>query len=544
MPAVGARPSRPGGGRPAPWYSGIRPLLAATLRQEARATMAWIVLVSVLSASSIAAYRWIFPDAADREALALTMSSSPALELIFGPARDLMTNDGFNAWRAGMLGALLSGLMTILLVIRTSRAEEDSGRAELVAAGVISRRARLVVPVVAAVLASGALGALCFLLTWAFGGQPTPTLVLSANFTASALVFGALAALTAQLGSEAHTANWLAIGPMGVLYGARGYLDASDAPEWTQWLTPFGWFERTGPAAENDPRPLLAALGLTVVLLAAALVAAGRRDFGLGFVPLRAGRAAAPRLGVWVFPWRLHRASLAGWGLAFALLGIVMGTLSTSVGSILADNPVIAARIATGATSTAELSTVFIVTVLQLIGIVAAIMGTQIVLRVHAEELEHRLEPLLAGPLRRGRYLAANVLVALVATGCALLIAGAGIGLVNAADGTSIGFGEALYQGACTVPAVWLLVGLSTATVGACPGLRTIGWGGIVATFAITLLGPTFNLPEWALSISPMHHVPNVMADDAAWTGLAVVSAIALVLWAIGFAGFGRRDLS
>ncbi|SYZ34007.1 ABC transporter permease [Propionibacterium australiense] len=540
MPTAIASPPRLGVARPASGRTGVRALLAVTLRQECRSTAPWIVLVSALSASSIAAYRWIFPNPADRAALALTVSSSPALELIFGPARELMTNDGFNAWRAGMLGALLSGLMAILLVVRTSRADEDSGRAELVAAGVISRRARLLVPVVVTALASVVLGALCFLLTWAFGGQIAPTLVLSASFTASALVFGSLASLTAQLGSEAHTANWLAIGTMGALYVVRGYLDASNAPAWTQWLTPFGWFERTGPAVENDPLPLLAALGLTVAFLTAALVAAGHRDFGLGVVPLRAGRAAAPHLSCWVLPWRLHRGSLAGWFIAFALLGLVMGTLSTSV---LADNPVVASLIAAGATSTAELTAVFIATILQLIGIIAAIMGTQVIMGIRAEELDHRLEPLLAGPLHRSRYLAANVLVALVPSGCALLVAGTGIGLVNMADGTGIGFGEALRQAACTIPAVWLLVALATAAVGARPALRMIGWGGIVATFAITLLGPTFDLPEWAMSISPMHHVPNVMAGSVSWGGLTVVSAITLGLLAAGFAGFRCRDV-
>lgn len=121
--------------------------------------------------------------------------------------------------------------------------------------------------------------------------------------------------------------------------------------------------------------------------------------------------------------------------------------------------------------------------------------------------------------------------------------AGAGIGLVNALGGTAVAFGEALGQTACTVPAVWLLVGLATAVVGARPTLRPLRWAGIVAAFGITLLGPTFRFPDWAMSISPMGHVPNITADDAPWTGLLVVGGIALALLAVGFVGFGRRDV-
>lgn len=521
----------------------FRALLVVTLRQEVRAIAPWVLLVSILSASSVLAYRWIFPEPADRAALSLSISANPALALIFGPARDLMSADGFNAWRAGMLGALLSGIMTALLVVRGSRADEDSGRAELVASGIIGRRARLLVPVTVAALAALALGVVSFLLTWAVGGGAASSLVLSADFTASALVFAALAALTAQLASEASSATSMAVGTMGALYTVRGCLDASGAPSWTQWLTPFGWLERSGPALENDPLPLLAALVLAGALLAVALVMTGRRDFGLGLVLLRPGRAAAPRLTIWSLPWRLHRGALAGWALAFVLLGLVMGAMSTSVGSVLADNPTISALIAAGRADTTVLSFAFITVIDELLGIIAAVMGAQIVLRLHAEESEHRLEPLLAGPVRRSHELAATVLVALVATGGAMLVSGVGIGLVNTVRSTEVTFGDAVAQGVCTIPAVWLLVGLATATVGTRPALRPLSWAGIVATFGITLLGPTFKLPEWAMSVSPMHHVPSVLAEDPSWTGLAVVSAIAAGLLVVGPLGFGRRDI-
>ena len=69
--------------------TGTGPLLKVSLRQDARSIAPWIAGVTVLSASSILAYSWIFPDPADRRALAATLGSNPALSLIFGPARDL-----------------------------------------------------------------------------------------------------------------------------------------------------------------------------------------------------------------------------------------------------------------------------------------------------------------------------------------------------------------------------------------------------------------------------------------------------------------------
>ncbi len=84
--------------------TGTRPLLKVALRQNVRNIAPWVGLISALSASSILAYEWIFTSPAERATLSTTLGANPALALIFGPARDLATADGFNAWRAGQLG--------------------------------------------------------------------------------------------------------------------------------------------------------------------------------------------------------------------------------------------------------------------------------------------------------------------------------------------------------------------------------------------------------------------------------------------------------
>ena len=66
----------------------------------------------------------------------------------------------------------------------------------------------------------------------------------------------------------------------------------------------------------------------------------------------------------------------------------------------------VSALLVSGRMDEDELSSAFIVTTGQLLDVVAAVLGTQIVKRVRAEELDRRAEPLLAGPLRRDRYLA------------------------------------------------------------------------------------------------------------------------------------------
>jgi ABC-2 type transport system permease protein len=536
--------ARTAGGRGSSILTGTRPLLSVSLRQDLRNIAPWVALISALSASSILAYAWIFPDPSDRQQLATTLGANPALSLLFGPARDLSTADGFNAWRAGMLGAFFAGLMAILIVIRNSRANEDSGQAELIASGVLARQSRLAVALLMAGVASLALGIVCFLLTIACGGGITATLILASTFAASGLMFAGAAAVAAQLGSDARTASSIAVASLGVCYVLRGYIDSSGASDWATWLTPLGWLEETRPGSSNNPWPLLLAVALAAVLVLAAFVLQGRRDFGQGMFPPRAGPAQAGIAGnVWGLALKLNQGSLISWLIAFAGLGLIFGNLATSIGDLVADNPAMAAILASGAVGISDFTFAFLVTILQIIAIIAAVMGVQIILRIHAEEIAYRVEPLLAGSLRRSTYLASNALIALLSTAFALVVAGTALGLVSGARDDTISVADVIWQAVVTIPAVWALIGLALAAVGAAPRLRLVAWLGIVATFGLTILGPTFNLPDWILDISPLRHVPNVTAASPDWTGLIWLSAFAAAFLAAGFIGFRRRDV-
>lgn len=525
-------------------FTGATTLLKASLHQDRRNIVPWVMLISVLSASSVLVYAWVFPDPADRAALTMALSANPALSLVFGPVGDLSTADGFNAWRAGQLGAFFAGLMAILVVIRTSRAEEDSGRAELIASGVLGRPARLAVSVLIAVIASVALGIVCSTLTVAVGGEVAASVTLAASFTASGLVFAGVGAVSAQIGADARTSSSLAIGVLGLFYVMRGYFDVSGADAWTAWVTPFGWLERTRAEGETNPWPLLLAVLASGVLVGTAFVLQSRRDFGQGLLAPRPGPARA-RLtaNVWGLALALHRGPLVAWLATFAGLGAIFGTLVTAIGGLLADNPAMAVLLAAGGADAADFSFAFVVTVLQIVAVIAAVLGVQVVLRVYAEETDLHVELLLAGSLRRSTYLASNVAVALVATALAMLAAGTSLGLVASSRDDTITLGDVVAQAAATLPGVWVLVGLAVAAVGAFPGQRVIAWLGVVATFALTLLGPTFKLPEWALGLSPLHHVPNVRAVPVEWGGVVALCLVAATLTAAGFVGFRRRDL-
>ncbi|WP_233575375.1 ABC transporter permease [Cellulomonas sp. PhB150] len=486
----------------------------------------------------------MFPTEESRQQLAATIGANPALAIIFGPANDLSTADGFNTWRCLALGGFLTALMAIFVVTKASRGQEDSGQAELLASGVMSRATRLSVAVLMAAIASLVLGVVCAVATGLCGGDWQAAWLLSATFTASGWMFAALTAVAAQLGSDARTTSTLAVATLGTLFVARGYFDSIEAPSWTNWLTPQGWMEYTQPGIDNIWWPLLLAIAFTAVVLVVAFTLQARRDFGQGAISPRPGPAVGRVRSSSALAWRINRSPLISWTIAFLLLGAIFGTLATSVPDLLAGDATISGLLASGAITPDDIVGEFLVTMLSMIGIIASVGGVQTMLKVRSEEMDDRVEPLLAGAVARTRYYSAHIVVALVGPTIGLLVAGLMVALVASSSDLGVSFGDVWLQAASIVPAAWTVVALAVLVVGARPQVEIAAWAGVLASFGLTLLGPTFGLDDWVLGISPFWHVPHLIAGPTDWTGLGWITLFTIGFIAIGTLGFRRRDLA
>jgi ABC-2 type transport system permease protein len=524
--------------------AGTAPLLRTSFRHNGRQLAPWIVLPTALSASSVLVYPVVFHTEQERAGLAATIGANPALGLIFGPARDLTTVDGFNAWRSLALGGFLAALGAIFTVTRATRGQEDSGQAELLASGVLGRASRLLTAVGMSLISSLLLGLVASLVTVACGGGWEASLLLGATFTATGWMFAGVAAVTAQIGSDARTANSMAVGTLGTLFMLRGFAYSVRAPSWTVWINPLGWMTETQPATGNHWWPLLPAVALTLAALGVAFALQAHRDFGQGAITPRPGPARGKDRSTWRLALRLNRGALITWTIAFAALGLVFGNLTTSITSILGSDSAVQKVFASGATTPEGLVSAFTVTILSLVGIIAAIPGVQTMLKIRAEELEDRVEPLMATAVSRARYYAANVILALAGPAVYVLVAGALIALLASGANLGISFGNAALQAMATIPAVWTVVAVAVMVVGVRPAVSLAAWLGVLVAFVLTLLGPTFGLADWVLGISPFWHVPNIQAAHPDLSGLLWITLFTAGFLTLGFTGFRRRDIA
>ncbi len=196
-----------------------------------------------------------------------------------------------------MLGfmAVLVGLMSVLTVTRHTRAEEETGRAELVRSAVVGRHAHLAAALTVAALADLALALLLALGLTGLGtdGVDGPgALLYGACHAAAGLVFAAVAAVTVQLTAHARGATGTALAAIGVAYVLRAAGDSGENGA-LSWLSPIGWVQRTYVFVDDDGWPLLLCLALAAACAATGFVLSTRRDVGAGLRPERPGRPHA-----------------------------------------------------------------------------------------------------------------------------------------------------------------------------------------------------------------------------------------------------------
>ncbi|AQZ63288.1 possible ABC antibiotics transporter [[Actinomadura] parvosata subsp. kistnae] len=525
--------------------TGTLTLLRLALRRDRVLLPAWIVVIVGVVVASASAIAELYPQAGQRIALGVTIGAAPALQALTGPVFDASSVGGLTAWRGVAMTSVLAALMSLLTVIRHTRAEEETGRAELVGACAVGRHA---LAASAVLLAAAANLLIALLITVGLAGQglpPAGALAFGLAVGGTGWVFTGVALLAAQLTEHARTARAIAAAALGLAFLLRALGDAAKV-EMLAWLSPLGWAQRMRAfAGERWWVVALFAVAGAVLVAAAALVAR-RRDLGSGLVPARPGvTEAAPSLrSPMALAWRLQRGVLLGWSVGFAVVGLLFGALARSVGDIVGDNPQLAAILAAMGGAGA-LTDTFLAAELGLLGLVAGAYAVQATLRLQGEEAALRAEPVLATAVARRRWILSHLVMAL--GGSAMVLAAGGLA-AGIAHGLRIGdpfgqggrmLGAALVQ----VPATWTLAGIAMLLFGLLPRLTVLAWVALLAFALLGQLGELLQLADWVRDLSPFAHVPRALGQPLDLGPLLWLGAVTAALLLAGMTAFQRRDV-
>ncbi len=532
-------PARPAGSN----FSGTLSILRLYLRRDRITLPLWVLLLSVpLATVYVGSIEKVYPTAAARAEFAASIMASPAQRALYGP----VYNDSVGAvgiWKAGMFHLLIA-VAVILTVIRHTRADEESGRTELIDSTAIGRYASLTAALMlcfGASIATGVIGAAGLL------GTDIPaagSLAFGAALAGSGLVFTAVAAVAAQLSPSARVARGFAFAVLGTAFTLRAVGDAGSGA--LSWLSPLGWSLQVRPYAGDRWWVLLLHLATTAVLTVVAYRLLAGRDVGAGLVAERAGPGTAGRsLGSVVgLTWRLDRGAVLVWSVGLCLYGVLMGSVAHGIGDELGDSTV-ARDIVARMGGTSALEQAFLAVAFAMLGMVAAAFAISLTLRLHQEEAAQRGETTLAGAVSRTRWLATHLVAALAGSAAAMLVAGAAAGLVYGIAADDVGGKVAIVVGTAAVqlPAVWLLSAVTLALFGLAPRFTPVAWGVLVAFIALYLIGSLARFPQWVLDLEPFAHIPRVGGGDFTAVPLLWLLVIDATLITLGTMAFRRRDV-
>ena len=538
-------PRRPTG-TPGSAFTGTLGLLRLYLRRDRIVLPLWVLLLSVpLASVYVGSIEAVYPTAARPRGVRRHRSwPAPRSARCTGNVYD----DSLGAtgiWKAGMFHVLIA-VAVILTVIRHTRADEETGRAELLDSTAVGRYASLTAALLLAGGASILTGVIGTAGLLTLDVPPPGSLAFGSALACSGLVFTAVAAVTAQLSPSARFARGVAFGVLGVR-----------ASPCVRSVTP-----------ARTRRP--------VVVLAAGLVAAGASVRGRPVL----GAAAAPGDHGRVGRRRLPAAAPAATSVAGliaerpgapAAAGPLRGHLRPGVAA--------EARLAdccgrSGCASTACSSAAWSTASATRSAaapprhrqsarrnrrrwsrrsspsrsacwqVAAAAFAISLTLRLHQEETT-------SAPRRCSPAQSAGS-VGWQAISCSRSSAAGGDpgrrpgrrpDLRPPAATSAASCRPCSRPRRCNCPRSGCSSAVTVALFGLLPRFTPVAWGVLVAFIAVYLLGSLANSPQWLLDLEPFTHAqrtPGQPFDAAPVIWLLLIDG---VLLAIGLLAFRRRDL-
>lgn len=536
--------------------AGLGLALKLGLRRDRVRLPLWVLGVAAFTAYCSEALLLAAPNPSDLKVMASLMSGAAGVVLVgpgygfAGPADP--THEAVFAGGYGLYIAILAACMSILLVTRHTRSEEEHGRLELLRALPLARQSSAAAALCLLLLANLLTAILCWgVLAWRF--DPVSSLLFVLGVAATGVIFGAIALLTAQLGSSSREANGLAFLALGIAFVLRGIGDvlgiANATTEtrgsWLSWLSPLAWPAQTRVFVEDRWWPLLFALLGAVALTALAAWLQSRRDLGEGLIAERAGRAEAGQLlvGPFTLALRTQRSSLIAWSVAGVAIGGSFGALAKGVGDSLgkSSDPII--LLALGGDPHRLIDGYLGITLL--FGVVlASCFAILSVQRLAVDEHSGRAEMLLALPLGRSCWGIATLATALLGVIAILLATGASAGAAAAAVQHDAGevarLTDAAMMYVVPVAAIACVAYLGFAIR---PTLIWLAWLVFGYGIFVSMLGGMLKLPNVMNQLSVFHHAGQPPFSWGRPGAMMLLGAAALLLILLANVRLHRRNL-
>lgn len=527
-------------------YSNTGVLARFMLRIDRVRIPVWIILLALLTFAVAIAFTDLYATDADREAIAETMKN-PAMSAMVGQGYGLdnYTNGAMMAHQMLLFSGLAVAIMSILLVARHTRGDEEDGRVEMIRSLPTGRLSN-VTATVAVVSGTNVLLALIIGFgLYALGIESMDlqgSLLYGVALGTIGIFFTAVTAVFAQLSENSRGTIGLSFMVLGVSYLIRSIGDAGN--EVISWFSPLGWVLGAEVYVNNYWWPIILTLVVSLAIIGGALYLNAIRDLESGFIPAKPGRRYASRylqspLGL---SFRLQRTGLITWTIAMVVLGASYGSVLGDLESFFAGNEMMQQLLqsADGFSLTEQ----FIPMLMSIMAMISTIPALMVIFKLKGEENKNRTEHLLARAVSRTQLLGGYFVISVVVSYVMLLMTALGFWSAGSAvmeDGISFSM---LHNAAVVyLPALWAMIGIAVLLVGFAPKLTGLTWLYLGYSFIVVYLGGLLQFPEWMSNLSPFGYIPQLPIEDFDFMKVSILTIVAVIFIVIGFLGYKQRDI-
>ncbi|UOQ48891.1 ABC transporter permease [Gracilibacillus caseinilyticus] len=520
-------------------------LLYLKWRQSWLASFIWTVSLVAVTVVVASAFTELFKSDQERNALSQTMEN-PAMTAMVGPGYGLddYTNGAMMAHEMLLFTAIVFAIMSILLITKLTRKEEEEGKFELIRSlpvGRLSSLSSAVILVSALNIFIGAVIAVSLSVGNLDGFSVEGSVLYGFTLAAAGLVFTGVAAVVAQLTETSRSTLGLSIGIMLIAYLVRAIGDVSN--ETLSRISPLGLILRTEVYVNNYWWPVMFTVLIYIILTLLAFYLHSYRDVGAGLLPSKPGRKEASKLlrsplGLIL---RLQRTTIISWLVALLLLGISYGSIFGDIESFFEGNDMLQQLLgdSTEYTMTEQFTTLLMV----IMSIFATIPAVISFLKIRGEEKKERNDHLLTTGISRHKlfYYYLGIAIVIGIAGLFIAIYGLWASSVTVME-EPIPLTNLIKAGFSYIPAMLSIIMLATVLYGLLPKWTSLVWAYVVFSFFTVYLGGLMDIPEWLSNLSSFAHIPQIPVEDFAATPLIIITIISIAGIICGQVAYRNRD--
>ncbi|QGH33364.1 ABC transporter permease [Gracilibacillus salitolerans] len=523
----------------------LRFLLRFNARQNWLASIIWALSIVGITVVVAGAFVNLFGSTQERDTMAQTLEN-PAMVAMVGPVYgiDNYTTGAMMANQMLLFTAIVLGIMSILMLTKLTRKQEEEGKFELIRSMPVGRLSSLSSSLILVALVNiiiGLVTAIGLIVINVEGIDVEGSIMYGAVLTVTGLMFTSITAVITQLTETSRGAVGLSMAVLLLAYFVRAIGDVSS--EALSLISPLGLILRAEVYVDNYWWPVIVSVLIAMVFTVLAFYLHNRRDLGAGLLPSKPGKKEASKLllspiGLIL---RLQRTQIISWLVAMIFLGASYGSVLGDLESFFADNEMFQQLL--GDNSEYTMTEQFMTMLMVILSIFATIPMVISFLRVRGEEKKERNDHLLTTGISRYKLLSYYLGVSVVIGVVSLFIALYGLWAAGAAVmDDPIPFENILKAGMSYLPAMLIILAIANLLFAFLPKWTSLVWAYLVFSFFTVYLGGMIDIPEWLANISSFNHIPQIPVDEFTWSPLIVLLVIGIISLIASQFGYRNRD--